>query len=141
VRHQRGSETIQTRAKNSRSFVGKGEGVRDVVRSAYFEGGAIREVKGNKGQGLGEKNGASKGKLANCTKKPVQPESAMRRESAMRADKTECAEGQTGEMRGNGGGQRRRGGQWLRNREAMLVIRTARQKTERERLETEGRDV
>jgi hypothetical protein len=31
--------------------------------------------------------------LANCTERPVQPESAMRGEGAMRADKTECAEG------------------------------------------------
>ena len=41
---------------------------------------------------MGEKKGASKGKLANCTKRPVQPESAMRGEGAMTADKTEGAE-------------------------------------------------
>jgi hypothetical protein len=33
------------------------------------------------------------GKLANCTKIPVQPELAMRGEGAMRADKAECAAG------------------------------------------------
>ncbi len=33
--------------------MGKDEGARDVMQSAYFEGGAIREVKGDKGQGLG----------------------------------------------------------------------------------------
>jgi hypothetical protein len=49
-------------------------------------------VKGTRGRGLGEKKGASKRKLANCTKRPVQPESAMKEEGAMRADKTECAE-------------------------------------------------
>ncbi len=51
-----------------------------------------RRVKGTRGKGLGEKKGASKGKLANCTKTPVQPESAMRGEGAMKADKTEGAE-------------------------------------------------
>ncbi len=90
----------------------KSEGDRDVMRSTHFEGGAIREVKGDEGQRLGGKKGASKGKLVNCTKMPVQPESAMRGEDAMRADKTECAEGRPercdamvgdrGEEKGNG---------------------------------------
>ncbi len=48
-------------------------------------------LKGTRGRGLGEKKGASKGKLANCTKMPVQPESAMTGEGAMRADKAKCA--------------------------------------------------
>jgi hypothetical protein len=58
---------------------------------------------------LGEKKGASKGKLANCTKMPVQPESAMRGEGVMRADKTECAEGRPercGAMVGDRGGEK-----------------------------------
>jgi hypothetical protein len=42
---------------------------------------------------LGEKKGASKGKLANCTKMPAQPDSAMRGLGAMRVDKAECAAG------------------------------------------------
>jgi hypothetical protein len=50
-------------------------------------------LKGTRGRGLGEKRGASKGKLTNCTKMPVQPESAMRGKGAMRADKAECAAG------------------------------------------------
>ncbi len=50
-------------------------------------------LKGTRGRGLGEKKRASKGKLANCIKMPVQPESAMRGEGAMRADKAECAAG------------------------------------------------
>jgi hypothetical protein len=74
-------------------------------------------LKGTRDRGLGEKKGASKRKLANCTKTPVQLESAMRGQGAMRADKTECA------IRGerNGGGQRRRERQWLRDREATRV--------------------
>jgi hypothetical protein len=66
VRHQRGSETIPTQAKNSRrlgGLCGKGEGARDVVRSAYFEGGDIREVKGDKGQGLGGEKGSEQGEV------------------------------------------------------------------------------
>jgi hypothetical protein len=47
-------------------------------------------LKGTIGRGLWEKKGVSKGKLANCTKMPVWPESAMR---TMRVDKTEWAEG------------------------------------------------
>ena len=34
-------------------FVRKGEGARDMMRSTYFEGGAIREGKGDEGQRLG----------------------------------------------------------------------------------------
>ncbi len=60
MRHQRGSETIQTRAKVAgdwEGFVSKGEGARDVV------GGSIREVKGDKGQGLGGEKGSEQGKV------------------------------------------------------------------------------
>jgi hypothetical protein len=69
-------------------------------------------VKGTRGRSLGEKKGASKGKLANCTKRPVHPESAMRGEGAMRAEKTEWAEGRPercGAVIGDKGGEKGNG--------------------------------
>ncbi len=69
---------------------------------------------------MGEKNGASKEKSANCTKRPVQPESAMRGEGAMRADKTECAEGRPercGAVMGDRGGEKGNGSETGRPRE------------------------
>jgi len=81
-------------------------------------------VKGTRGRGLGEKKGASKGKLANCTKRPVQPESAMRGEGAMRADKTECAEGRPercGARMGDRGGEKGNGSETGRPRESKCT--------------------
>ncbi len=104
--------------------MGKSEGARDVVRSTYFEGGTIRRLKGTRSRGLGEKNGASKGKLANCTKRPVQPESAMRGEGAMRADKTECAEERPercGAVMGDRGGEKGNGSETGRPRDSKCT--------------------
>ena len=81
-------------------------------------------VKGTRGRGLGEKKGESKGKLANCTKMPVQPESAMRGEGAMKADKTECAEGRPkrcGAMLGDKGGEKGNGSETGRPRESKCT--------------------
>ena len=44
-------------------FVRKGEGARDMMRSTYFEGGAIREVKRHKGQGLGGEKWGEQGEV------------------------------------------------------------------------------
>ena len=66
MRHQIGSETMQTRAKiagDGEGFVGKSQGARDVMRSTYFEGGTIREGKGHKGQGLGGEKGGEQGEV------------------------------------------------------------------------------
>jgi hypothetical protein len=73
-------------------------------------------LKGTRGRGLGEKKGANKGKLANCTKMPVQPKSVMRGEGVMRADKAERAARRPercGAKVLDKGGER----QWLRDRE------------------------
>jgi hypothetical protein len=81
-------------------------------------------VKGTRGRGLGEKKGESKGKLANCTKMPVQPESAMRGEGAMTADKTDCAEGRPercGAMLGDKGGEKGNGSETGRPRESKCT--------------------
>ena len=81
-------------------------------------------VKGTRGRGLGEKKGESKGKLANCTKMPVQPESAMRGEGVMTADKTDCAEGRLercGAMLGDGGGEKGNGSETGRPRESKCT--------------------
>ena len=81
-------------------------------------------VKGTRGRGLGEKKGASNAKLASCTKMPVQPESATRGEGAMKADKTECVEGQTercGAMLGDRGGEKGNGSETGRPRESKCT--------------------
>jgi hypothetical protein len=81
-------------------------------------------LKGTRGRGLGEKSAASKGKLANCTKRPVQPESAMRGEGAMRADKTECAEVRSkrcGAVMGDRGGEKGNGSETGRPRESKCT--------------------
>ncbi len=81
-------------------------------------------VKGTRGRGLGEKYGVSKRKLANCTKRPVQPESAMRGEGVMRADKTECAEGRPercGAVMGDRGGEKGNGSETGRPRESKCT--------------------
>ena len=73
---------------------------------------------------MGEKKGESKGKLANCTKMPVQPESAMRGEGVMTADKTECAEGRpekNGAMVGDRGGEKGNGSETGRPRESKCT--------------------
>ena len=73
---------------------------------------------------MGEKKGESKGKLANCTKMPVQPESAMRGEGAMTADKTDCAEGRPercGAMLGDKGGEKGNGSETGRPRESKCT--------------------
>jgi hypothetical protein len=81
-------------------------------------------VKGTRGRGLGVKKGASKGKLANCTKRPVQPESTMRGQGAMRADKTECAEERPercGAGMGDRGGEKGNGSETGRPRESKCT--------------------
>ena len=84
---------------------------------------------------MGEKKGASNGKLANCTKMPVQPESAMRGEGAMRADKTECAEGRPERCGAMVGTEEER--KAMAQRQGGHVSRSALEKTRRERLEPE----
>ncbi len=81
-------------------------------------------VKGTRGRGLGEKKGESNGKLASCTKMPVQPESAMRGDGAMRADRTECAGGRPercGTMLGDRGGEKGNGSETGRPRESKCT--------------------
>ena len=43
--------------------MGKSKGTRDVVRSTYFEGGTIREVKKHKEQGLGGEKWGEQGEV------------------------------------------------------------------------------
>ncbi len=81
-------------------------------------------LKSTRGRDLGEKNGASKEKLANYTKWPVQPESTMRGEGAMRADKTEGAEGRPercGAVMGDRGGEKGNGSETGRPRESKCT--------------------
>ncbi len=59
--------------------------------------------------------------MANCTKMLVQPQSVMRGEGAMTADKTECAEGRPerrGAMLGDRGGEKGNGSETGRPRES-----------------------
>jgi hypothetical protein len=81
-------------------------------------------VKGTRGRSLGEKKGTSKGKLANCTKRPVHPESATRGEGAMRAEKTACVEGRPercGAVMGDKRGEKDNGSETVRPCESKCM--------------------